>query len=83
MQPSGLPKFAIEVAVPPEEGRLHRMELVRDGETIHCYGGEGQRSRYRVVDEEPPERAVSFYYVRVTLHDHNMAWSSPIWVRHG
>jgi hypothetical protein len=83
VQPSGLPKFAIEVAVPPEEGRLHRMELVRDGETIHCYGGEGQRSRYRVVDEEPPERAVSFYYVRVTLHDHNMAWSSPIWVRHG
>ncbi|MBN1514137.1 MAG: hypothetical protein JXB13_19120, partial [Phycisphaerae bacterium] len=57
------------------------LELVRDGEVIHCFGGEGQQSRYAFVDEQSPQRDVSFYYLRVTLRDNNMAWSSPIWVK--
>ena len=81
LQLSESPKFTVNVAVPPEEGQLHTLELVRDGEVIHCFGGEGQQSRYTFADEQPPQRDVSFYYLRVTLRDNNMAWSSPIWVK--
>jgi hypothetical protein len=74
------PAFRVEVAVPPSEGRLHWLEIVRDGQVIHRYGGEGQHSRYTFVDTVSGGRSVSTYYLRVVLSDNNMAWSSPIWV---
>jgi len=75
------PRFTVEVSVPSDEGELHTLEIVRDGEVVHCFGGEGRQSRYVFVDEQPPQGRVSFYYLRVTLRDNNMAWSSPIWVK--
>ena len=81
------PRIRVDVAVPPSEERLAWLEVVRDQTVIHRYGGEGQRSRYTFVDEkcpllvadaEPP--ATCTYYLRVTLANGNMAWSSPVWV---
>ena len=83
VQSPGSPKFTAEVAVPPEEGHLDGIELVRDGVVVHTHGGEGQYSRFTFVDEQASEPGMSFYYARVTLRDNNMAWSSPIWVKRG
>ncbi|MFQ5806220.1 MAG: CehA/McbA family metallohydrolase [Phycisphaerae bacterium] len=81
------PSIGVDVAVPAEEGRLAWLEIVRDGRVIHRYGGEGQRSRYTFVDEQCPlfddkssADATCCYYLRVTLADNNLAWSSPVWV---
>lgn len=74
------PSLHVDVAVPPEEGKLRWFHIVRNGAVIHTYGGEGQRSRYTFVDEDCPAGATSCYYLRLTLADRNMAWSSPIWV---
>jgi len=75
------PAIRVDVAVPPEEGRLAWLQIVRNGTVVHRYGGEGQRSRYTFVDEHAQPGATSSYYLRVTLADGNMAWSSPIWVQ--
>lgn len=77
------PRIRVEVAVPPEEGRLAWIETVRDGQVIHRYGGEGQRSTYTFVDETMPEAQTFSYYLRLILADHNMAWSSPVWLTRG
>ncbi|MHC4065041.1 MAG: CehA/McbA family metallohydrolase [Planctomycetota bacterium] len=74
------PTLRIDVAVAPEESRLAWIEIVRDGAVIHHYGGEGRRSRYTFADEQCPSGTTCYYYLRVTLADDNMAWSSPVWV---
>jgi len=74
------PRIAVDVAVPPTEGRLAWLQIVRDGHTIHHYGGEGQRSRYVVPDDECPAGRLSAYWLRVRLSSGDMAWSSPVWV---
>ena len=33
--------------------------------------------------DEPPTNGESYYYLRVTQMNGQMAWSSPIWVRRG
>lgn len=75
------PSIQVDVAVPEQEGRLAWIDIVRDGTVINHYGGEGQRSRYTFVDEQAPSTGMASYYLRVTLHDGNMAWSSPVWVK--
>jgi len=72
------PRIAMDVAVPPAEGRLAWLQIVRDGQTVHHYGGEGQRSRYVVTDEECPGRQPVAYWLRVRLTSGDMAWSSPV-----
>ncbi|MCP4246791.1 MAG: CehA/McbA family metallohydrolase, partial [bacterium] len=73
------PSIAVDVAVPPREGKLAWLEIVRNGTVINRYGGEGQRSRYTFVDPDCPPGTTSYYYLRVLLSDGNLAWSSPVW----
>lgn len=80
VQVKAAPELRADVAVPPEEGRLAWIELVRNGDVIHRYGGEGQQSRFTFVDDQCPRDGTSYYYLRITLADRNMAWTSPIWV---
>ncbi len=75
---NGPPRIRVQVAVPPSEGRLAWLEVVRNGAVVHRYGAEGQHSRYTFVDEAAPDGPLC-YYLRVTLADGNMAWSSPVW----
>ncbi len=74
------PVASVDVGIPVAEGKLAWLDIIRDGAVVHRYGGEGQHSRYTFTDEAPRNRPVSYYYLRVTLEDNNMAWSSPIWV---
>jgi hypothetical protein len=65
------------------ESPLRWLEIVRDNETVHSYGGEGHRSAFKWTDPEWSEREpgeTSYYYLRVICRDDNMAWSSPVWV---
>lgn len=71
-------KPTIEVDV-NAESELKWIQIVRNNQTIYSYGGEGFRSRFTFVDNEPPA-GISFYYLRVICEDNNMGWSSPIWV---
>ncbi|MDK2970612.1 MAG: hypothetical protein PWP23_367 [Candidatus Sumerlaeota bacterium] len=58
---------------------LKTLEIVRNNEIWHTYGGEGWQSRYSVVDDEVPA-GTSWYYLRVEFESGDMAWSSPVWV---
>ncbi|MBU0640536.1 MAG: CehA/McbA family metallohydrolase [Planctomycetes bacterium] len=81
IESAALPTLRVDVAVPPEEGRLAWLEIIRDGRCVHQYGGEAQRSRYTFVDATSPAGVTHSYYLRVRLAGGDMAWSSPVWVR--
>lgn len=60
------------------------LEIVRDNQTVHSFGGEGHRSTFTWTDPDWAGRKAgetSYYYLRVTCRDDNMGWSSPVWVK--
>jgi hypothetical protein len=61
------------------ESPIQYIEIVRNNETIHSFGGEGHASKFTFEDKEVPA-GTTWYYLRVTCRDGNMAWSSPVWV---
>ena len=57
---------------------IKRAEVFKNGEiTHHKVGGRDELEMY--FDEGPPAQP-TWYYVRVTQHGEDYAWSSPIWV---
>ena len=56
------------------------LTLVRNGEEILRWGGEGPRTRFSFTDEKIPEKTTSYYYLRIELRGGDMAWTSPIWL---
>jgi tetratricopeptide (TPR) repeat protein len=58
---------------------LQLIELIRNNLVLTSWAGQGyaQEIRYR---DDSPRPAQTFYYLRVTQTDGEMAWSSPIWV---
>jgi len=90
------PWFQVAHLMPGEEGEvpgppmlradvlalspIRWLTIVRNGEEILRYGGEGDRTRISFSDEAIPEGKTSYYYLRTELRDGNMAWTSPIWV---
>jgi len=71
---------------------IQRVDLIRNGQTIHTASGNGLELRFEYDDESLPE-GTSYYYVRVqqegTMVSYpsniapargNLAWSSPIWI---
>ncbi len=77
---SGPPRISFDVAVPPDQGLIRWLQVVRNGQVIQNYGGTAQRDRFSFRDDECPIGQTSAYYLRVVLADNNMAWSSPVWV---
>lgn len=73
----GPPEIAVDVIA---EGDLRWLEVVRNGATIHRWGGEGVRSFYSFTDDACPVGETAWYYLRVILESGDMGWSSPIWV---
>ena len=74
------PEINVDVTVPSDEGKLARIELIRNGETINTSTEKKQRSFYTFKDEKCPKGA-NHYYLRILLTDNNMAWTSPVWVK--
>ncbi|MBN2310381.1 MAG: DUF3604 domain-containing protein [Candidatus Hydrogenedentes bacterium] len=57
------------------------IEVIRCGETIYRKEGDGFVS-FLLLEDPKPIPGVTWYYVRVTQKDGNMAWSSPIWLEY-
>ena len=57
---------------------IDRVEICRNNEFIHCKAGGGKVSQFVFADEHPLAGR-SYYYVRVTQKDGEIAWSSPVW----
>jgi len=63
--------------------RIRLVEVLKNNEVIHSVEGNSERNEFDLTDL-PGGKGHSgedWYYLRVTQHDGNMAWSSPIWVR--
>ena len=61
---------------------LQRVEIIKDGKFVFTTSPNAKSAEFTYIDNEPP-KGESWYYVRVTQMDRNLAWSSPIWVKYG
>jgi len=70
-------KLQIEVEA-SGAGKIKQIDIVKDNKDLYSRRPDKEVSRFsKAVTVEGD----SFFYVRVTQNDRNMAWSSPIWVR--
>jgi hypothetical protein len=60
-------------------GDIESVEVCRNNQYIYTDSPEGREADLTFIDEDPLEGA-SYYYVRVTQKDAEMAWSSPVWL---
>ena len=72
-----LPQINVDIIA---ESELKWIEVIRNNSTIYQYGGKGYHSRFTLEDIDAPKGKTSYYYIRLTCEDGNMAWTSPIWV---
>ncbi|KYH40998.1 MAG: hypothetical protein AYL32_008160 [Candidatus Bathyarchaeota archaeon B26-2] len=74
--------------------RIERVEIIRNGETVHTWEPDSLVFSDDWHDEEPIEELVIspetrreppflYYYCRVSQIDTGMAWSSPVWITLG
>ncbi len=61
---------------------LQRVEIVKDGKFVFTTSPNAQNAEFTYTDNAPSP-GESWYYVRATQMDRNLAWSSPIWVKYG
>lgn len=73
----GCPRLDVQVAA---KSAIARIDVVRNGETIHSLEPGDWQARIDVTDEAPPAGPLLYYYVRVTCESGAQAWSSPVWI---
>ncbi|HZT31243.1 MAG TPA: hypothetical protein VFA33_15240 [Bryobacteraceae bacterium] len=61
--------------------QLLKVDLVRNNEFVYTKNPGSRQFEFEYVDQAP-RPGENYYYVRVIQLDHNLAWSSPIWVRY-
>jgi hypothetical protein len=75
------PRFSVAVL---GTGPLATVEVLRDSAVVHTVRPTGKTTeevRFDWEEAAPPTAAqASYYYIRVTQQNGQMAWSSPIWV---
>lgn len=71
--------FHIEVS---GTANIRRVSVVRNGEVVYAAEPNEPVVTLAFADMKPPARSVSYYYVRVEQEDGQLAWASPIWIRH-
>lgn len=60
---------------------LGTIEIFRDGERCDVVTGGRRHERFRWVDPNPSSGPSTNYFVKVTRADHEMAWTSPVWIQ--
>jgi hypothetical protein len=75
---SSSPKFQVKVV---GTAPIAKVEIIKDGKFVFDTQPNGVTANFSYVDANPG-KAESWYYVRVTQLDRNLAWSSPIWVKY-
>jgi hypothetical protein len=71
------PQLRIEVEAPE---RLLRVELIRHGRVIRTWHPADPAFSASFTDAEQPACPDTWYYVRATAKNGELAWSSPVWV---
>jgi hypothetical protein len=69
-------KFQVKVV---GTSAIAKVEIIKDGKFVFNTEPNGTTAGFTYVDAKPG-KGESWYYVRVTQLDRNLAWSSPIWV---
>ena len=59
---------------------IDQIEVYRDGVRRDVVWSGRRQERFQWVDPHPSLAPVSSYFVKVTRADHEMGWTSPIWV---
>jgi hypothetical protein len=75
---SSSPKFQVKVM---GTAPIAKVEIIKDGKFVFDTQPNGVTANFSYVDANPA-KGESWYYVRVTQLDRNLAWSSPIWVKY-
>lgn len=73
------PKFQVKAT---GTSAIAKVEIIKDGKFVFHTEPNGPAAKFSYVDAAPG-KGESWYYVRVTQLDGNLAWSSPIWVKYG
>ncbi|MBI4874884.1 MAG: hypothetical protein HY822_09665, partial [Acidobacteria bacterium] len=71
-QAAAAPRFMVDVR---GTDKIQSVEIVKDAKFVY----RTETAQFTWVDNTPSP-GTSWYYVRVTQMDRNLAWSSPIWV---
>ncbi len=70
--------------------RIRKVEIISNNEDVRCLEADNYEIDFEWVDRDFQARLskqtaensfVSYYYVRLTQVDGEMAWSSPIWLQ--
>ena len=69
-------EVSVSVAAP---ARIKQIDLVKNNIDLVSHEGKSEQERFEYIDNSDLETS-DYYYVRVTLEDGNLAWSSPIYV---
>ncbi len=72
------PKFQVKVV---GTSAIQKVEIVKNGKFVFTTAPNGPTATFTYVDGNPG-KGESWYYVRVTQLDRNLAWSSPMWVKY-
>jgi hypothetical protein len=79
IQTSKSPKFQVKVV---GTSTIAKVEIIKDGKFVFNTEPNSTTASFNYADANPGT-SESWYYVRVTQTDRNLAWSSPIWVKYG
>ncbi|MCX7011554.1 MAG: hypothetical protein NTW86_03130 [Candidatus Sumerlaeota bacterium] len=78
----------MECAAPPKiqvaalsTSPIAKMEVVKNNEFVYSAPGTGATAGFEFTDADSQPGSTSYYYVRVSLGDKDLAWSSPFWVK--
>ncbi len=58
---------------------IKAIEICRSNEFVYSSSPGGSVASIEFVDQQPLD-GQSFYYLRVTQDDGEIAWSSPVWI---
>jgi hypothetical protein len=59
--------------------RIRQIELIRNNQFVYTIAPDKISADFTFIDKNP-QPGESYYYLRVTQIDGNLAWSSPIWI---
>jgi hypothetical protein len=74
----GTPEFQVNIE---GTGPISRIDVIKDGKFVYNSTPNTQTAKFTWRDQNFTGDE-SYYYVRVIQADKNMAWASPIWVKH-
>jgi hypothetical protein len=73
---SGTPRLRAKII---GTDQLLKVDVVRNNEFLYSPTPNGKEIDFEYQDRSP-KPGTNYYYVRVIQQDHNLAWSSPIWI---